>query len=97
MPELLLEYLPILLFTGIAVVMAVALMLAAYVLAENRPDPEKLSAYECGFPAFDDSRMQFDVRFYLWRSCSSSSISRLPFCSHGRSRLGMSGPMVSGR
>lgn len=65
MPEMLLEYLPILIFTGIAVVMAVALILVAFVVAENRPDPEKLSAYECGFPAFDDSRMQFDVRFYL--------------------------------
>lgn len=65
MTDFLLEYLPILLFTGIAVVMSVALIVVSYVLAENRPDPEKLSAYECGFPAFADSRMQFDVRFYL--------------------------------
>lgn len=65
MPELLLEYLPIFIFIVIATVLAGALVVAAFALAENRPDPEKLSAYECGFPAFDDSRMQFDVRFYL--------------------------------
>jgi len=65
MDQMLLEYLPILIFAGIATVLAVVLILAAYVLAENRPDPEKLSAYECGFPAFDDARMRFDVRFYL--------------------------------
>jgi NADH-quinone oxidoreductase subunit A len=65
MQEMLLEYLPILIFTGIAAVLGIALMLIAFVLAENRPDPEKLSAYECGFPAFDDARMRFDVRFYL--------------------------------
>jgi NADH-quinone oxidoreductase subunit A len=61
----LLEYLPILLFIGIAGVLGLALMVAPLLLAPSKPDPEKLSAYECGFPAFDDARMKFDVRFYL--------------------------------
>ncbi len=65
MDALLLEYLPVLIFVGLALVIGIALMLAAFVLAENRPDPEKLSAYECGFEAFDDARKKFDVRFYL--------------------------------
>ncbi|HAD25632.1 MAG TPA: NADH-quinone oxidoreductase subunit A [Alphaproteobacteria bacterium] len=65
MEALLLEYLPVLIFIGLALVIGLALMLAPFVLAENRPDPEKLSAYECGFEAFDDARMKFDVRFYL--------------------------------
>jgi NADH-quinone oxidoreductase subunit A len=65
MNEFLLEYLPILLFIGIAGVLGVALMVAPLLLAPSKPDPEKLSAYECGFPAFDDARMKFDVRFYL--------------------------------
>lgn len=61
----LLEYLPILLFIGIAGVLGLALMVAPLLLAPSKPDPEKLSAYECGFPSFDDARMKFDVRFYL--------------------------------
>jgi NADH-quinone oxidoreductase subunit A len=65
MEKLLLEYLPILLFLGIAVALGGALILLPLVVAPSKPDPEKLSAYECGFPAFGDSRMKFDVRFYL--------------------------------
>ena len=65
MNAFLLEYLPILLFIGIAAVLGGALMVLPLVLAPSKPDPEKLSAYECGFPAFDDARMKFDVRFYL--------------------------------
>ncbi len=65
MNAFLLEYLPIVIFTGIAVVLALAFVVGAYVLAPQKPDPEKLSAYECGFNAFDDARMKFDVRFYL--------------------------------
>ena len=65
MEELLREYLPILIFLGIAIALGLVLMLAALVLAVRRPDPEKVSAYECGFNAFDDARMKFDVRFYL--------------------------------
>jgi NADH-quinone oxidoreductase subunit A len=65
MTELLAEYLPILIFLGIAVALSVAIVAASYLVAPQRPDPEKLSAYECGFEAFEDSRLRFDVRFYL--------------------------------
>jgi NADH-quinone oxidoreductase subunit A len=65
MNAFLLEYLPILLFFGIAAGLGLALVLLPFVFAPSKPDPEKLSAYECGFPAFDDARMKFDVRFYL--------------------------------
>ena len=65
MEDLLREYLPVLIFLGIAVALGAVLMLAAIILAVRRPDPEKISAYECGFNAFDDARMKFDVRFYL--------------------------------
>ena len=65
MDALLLEYLPILIFLGIAAAMGVGFMLAAFVFAPSDPDPEKVSTYECGFNAFDDARMKFDVRFYL--------------------------------
>lgn len=63
--HLLQEYLPILVFAGMASALALILMLAAIVIAVRNPDPEKVSAYECGFNAFDDARMKFDVRFYL--------------------------------
>ncbi len=59
------DYLPILVFLALAVGLGVVLILAAVVLAVRNPDPEKVSAYECGFNAFDDARMKFDVRFYL--------------------------------
>ncbi|MBL8550679.1 MAG: NADH-quinone oxidoreductase subunit A [Hyphomonadaceae bacterium] len=59
------EYLPIVIFLGIAAAMGVGFMLAAWVVAPKNPDIEKVSAYECGFNAFDDARMKFDVRFYL--------------------------------
>ncbi len=65
MNALLLEYLPIIIFLGIAAAMGIGFMLAAWVLAPSKPDPEKVSTYECGFEAFDDARMKFDVRFYL--------------------------------
>ena len=65
MDDLLREYLPIIIFMGLAVVLGVAFLVAALVLAVRHPDPEKISAYECGFNAFDDARMKFDVRFYL--------------------------------
>jgi len=63
--EMLREYLPILVFLAVAVGLGIVLILAAVVLAVRNPDPEKVSAYECGFNAFDDARMKFDVRFYL--------------------------------
>ena len=65
MEALLREYLPILIFLAIAVAMAVLMVAASYILARQRPDSEKVSAYECGFEAFDDARSRFDVRFYL--------------------------------
>lgn len=65
MEGLLREYLPILIFLGLAIALGLVLLLAAAVVAIYNPDPEKISAYECGFNAFDDARMKFDVRFYL--------------------------------
>jgi NADH-quinone oxidoreductase subunit A len=61
----LLQYLPILIFLGIAGALGVLFIAFAAVAAPKAPDPEKLSSYECGFNAFDDARMKFDVRFYL--------------------------------
>jgi NADH-quinone oxidoreductase subunit A len=63
--SLLMDYLPIAVFIAVAGVIALALMVAPFVVAYQNPDPEKVSAYECGFNAFDDARMKFDVRFYL--------------------------------
>ena len=62
---LLADYLPLVVFIGVAGIIGLALLISAFVLAYQQPDPEKLSAYECGFNAFDDARMKFDVRFYL--------------------------------
>jgi NADH-quinone oxidoreductase subunit A len=63
--EMLSEYLPIMIFLGLAIALGLILILAAAIIAVRNPDPEKVSAYECGFNAFDDARMKFDVRFYL--------------------------------
>ena len=63
--QLLLAYLPLVVFIAIAAAIGLALLVSAFLLAYRQPDPEKLSAYECGFNAFDDARMKFDVRFYL--------------------------------
>ena len=63
--QLLLAYLPLIIFIGVAAVIGLALLVVAFLVAYKQPDPEKLSAYECGFNAFDDARMKFDVRFYL--------------------------------
>ena len=65
MPGLLDQYLPLVIFILVALVIAGALLVVPFVVAFQSPDPEKLSAYECGFNAFDDARMKFDVRFYL--------------------------------
>lgn len=64
-PDFLMNYLPIIIFLGIALVLACAMVCASLVIGKNKPDAEKLSAYECGFDAFDDARNKFDVRFYL--------------------------------
>jgi NADH-quinone oxidoreductase subunit A len=60
-----LDYLPVIIFLGFAAALSILFVVGAAVLAPSNPDPEKNSAYECGFPAFDDARMKFDVRFYL--------------------------------
>ena len=65
MNAFLLQYLPIVIFLGIATVLGLAFIVASATLSPQAPDPEKLSTYECGFNAFDDARMKFDVRFYL--------------------------------
>lgn len=59
------NYLPILVFIVLGVVFAAAPMALSMLVGPSKPDPEKLSPYECGFEAFEDSRMKFDVRFYL--------------------------------
>jgi NADH-quinone oxidoreductase subunit A len=64
-PDFLLDWLPIIVFLAIAVALALAFALAPMVIAPNEPDAEKVSTYECGFNAFDDARMKFDVQFYI--------------------------------
>jgi NADH-quinone oxidoreductase subunit A len=59
------EYFPILLFIIVGLAVGVAPMVLGKLLGPSRPDPEKLSPYECGFEAFEDARMEFDVRYYL--------------------------------
>jgi NADH-quinone oxidoreductase subunit A len=59
------NYFSIILFLIISLILSFGFILANFLAAPSNPDPEKLSAYECGFEAFDDSRMEFDVRFYL--------------------------------
>ena len=59
------EYLSIIIFLFIALFLSIGFIVANYLASPSNPDPEKLSAYECGFEPFDDSRMEFDVRFYL--------------------------------
>ncbi|MGH1398378.1 MAG: NADH-quinone oxidoreductase subunit A [Alphaproteobacteria bacterium] len=63
--DLLIEYLPILIFLFIAIAISVLMIAGSMLLGKQNPDPEKLSAYECGFDAFVDARNKFDVRFYL--------------------------------
>ena len=59
------NYLPILVFVGVGLAVGAVMITMGFVLGTRRPDSEKLSPYECGFEAFEDSRMKFDVRFYL--------------------------------
>ena len=65
MEELLLEYLPILVFIALAVGLSAVIVIASLLAARQKPDSEKLSPYECGFEPFTDARQRFDVRFYL--------------------------------
>ena len=65
MQTLLVDYLPILIFLGLAIVIASIAIGASILIAQQKPDAEKVSPYECGFEPFDDARHKFDVRFYL--------------------------------
>jgi NADH-quinone oxidoreductase subunit A len=65
MQDLLHAYLPVVIFIAVAAAVGLGLLIAPFIIAFKNPDPEKLSAYECGFNAFDDARMKFDIRFYL--------------------------------
>jgi NADH-quinone oxidoreductase subunit A len=64
-PTMLENYLPILVFMGVGLLVGAVFVVIGFALGPQRPDPEKLSPYECGFEAFEDSRMKFDVRYYL--------------------------------
>lgn len=64
-PDFLLNWLPILVFLGIAVALSIGFLVAPMLIAPKDPDPEKVSTYECGFNAFADARMKFDVQFYI--------------------------------
>ena len=59
------DYLSIIIFLFISLLLSIGFVVINYIASPNNPDPEKLSAYECGFEAFDNARIEFDVRFYL--------------------------------
>ena len=63
--EFLKDYLSIIIFIFVALVLSIGFIILNFLFSPKNPDPEKLSAYECGFEPFQDSRMEFDVRFYL--------------------------------
>lgn len=63
--EYLKEYLPILIFLGLAAAISLIMVIASWIVGRQAPDSEKLSSYECGFEPFEDARLRFDVRFYL--------------------------------
>ena len=65
MSELVLDYLPVLIFAAVGGIIALVMFVVPFLVAPKRGDAEELSAYECGFNPFDDARMKFDVRFYL--------------------------------
>lgn len=65
LPDYLQNYLPIIIFLGIAVGLSLVMVVVPFIVAIRNPDKEKNSAYECGFEPFDDARHKFDVRFYL--------------------------------
>ena len=65
MQDLLAQYFPIIIFLAIAIFISVFMLAIPFIIAPQKPDAEKISAYECGFEAFGDARSKFDVRFYL--------------------------------
>ena len=83
---MLLAYLPLIVFVGVAGVIGLVFLVVAFIVAYKAPNPEKLSAYECGFNAFDDARMKFDVRFYLVAILFIIFDLEVSSCSPGRSR-----------
>ena len=97
MQSVIVDYLPLVIFMALSLVIGGALLVAPFALAFKAPDSEKLSAYECGFKAFDDARMKFDIRFFWCRCYSSSSISKWRFFSHGPLLLKTSAYLVFGR
>lgn len=62
---LIMDYLPIIVFMAVAIGMAVMMLVSSFIISPKSPNKEKLSAYECGFPAFSEARSRFDVKFYL--------------------------------
>jgi NADH-quinone oxidoreductase subunit A len=65
MNPIIFDYLPILIFIGVAIVVSGALLGSSFFIAKSNPDTEKLSTYECGFEPFESARVKFDIRFYL--------------------------------
>tara|TARA_Y100000590_G_scaffold470659_1_gene667509 strand:+ start:2902 stop:3267 length:366 start_codon:yes stop_codon:yes gene_type:complete len=65
MNSVIFDYLPVLVFIGVAIVVSLALMGSSFILAKSNPDQDKLSTYECGFEPFENARVKFDIRFYL--------------------------------
>ena len=59
------EYLSIIIFLALALILSIGFIFVNFIFSPKKPDPEKLSTYECGFEPFNDSRMEFDIRFYL--------------------------------
>ena len=97
MSALLLDYLPLVVFIAVAPSIGLALLIAPFIVAFKQPDPEKLSAYECGFNAFDDARMKFDVRFYLVAMLFIIFDLEVASCSPGPWRFADWGSSASGR
>ena len=89
-------YLPVILFILVGVAVGILPQVIGFVMGPNRPDAEKNSPYECGFEAFEDARMKFDVRYYLVPSSSSCSTSRSRSSSPGRCRCATSARQASG-
>ncbi len=97
MSSYLMEYLPIVVFLAIAIGLSAAFVIGSVIVGAQRPDPEKLSAYECGFEAFDDSRSRFDIRFYLVAILLLFLTLKSPFYSLGLYHWVKSGCLVSGQ